>query len=271
MMYHSNNNNLTAYRHNRHNGFTLIEMVAAIGVLTVILSFVMVAINNCIMATIDSQSKMEAFQIARENMETLLSKNSIEEDVEFGVSEINPDIEWQTAIESFYEPITSRMWIQAVCSASYTDSSDERQEVELTHWITDLSKADIKKILDQMQKEQEMLEEGNPYGNDPEGLMKYADSLAARGNFDAANILLDEIRTEHPGSPEAETIPEWEGQTGGGPTDPTEKPEEPRNDLQDAIGLIETMKKVGWTEDMMRGLISALYPDIAEEAFRQAL
>lgn len=139
-------------------------MVAAIAVLTTILSFVMVAINNCITATIDSQSRMAAFQIARENMENLLAKNSVEEDVQFGISETNPDLEWQTTIESFYEPITTRMWIQAVCSASYTDSNGERQEVQLTHWITDLSKSDIQKILDQETLEAEYLAQNGEDG-----------------------------------------------------------------------------------------------------------
>lgn len=231
-MYCFNDNNSTR---SRQKGFSLFEAIVAVGVLAVIVTAIMTVTNRCISATIDSRAKMAAFELARENMETLLAKNTIEEFVEFGTSDINPDLEWENTVESFYEPITNRMWIQAACSASYTDSNNERQEVELTHWITDLSTTDIKKIQDQLNKEQEMLDEGNPYGNDPDGLLQYANSLAERGNYSAANKVLNTLQEEYPNTPQAK-----QGQTlqtenddlgGSSPADDTY--EKPKNVFDD--------------------------------------
>lgn len=131
------------------NGFTLLEVVGAIALLAIVVSTVLVVTNNCMITAMDTKAKMDAFNIARENMELVLSKSVIEEFVEYGYDEINPDIEWETEVKSFTEPVSSNMWIQATCSASYTNSNSERQIVELTHWVTGLSEAEMKKIRDQ--------------------------------------------------------------------------------------------------------------------------
>jgi len=96
---------------------------------------------------------MQAFELSRENMETLLSKSSVSEMAEYGSSNRYPEIQWQTTVETFYESLTSRMWIQAVCSAEYTDSAGEQQTVELTHWLTDLTEEQLLEIIKQRYKE----------------------------------------------------------------------------------------------------------------------
>jgi hypothetical protein len=66
-------------------------------------------------------------------------------------------------VEPFYEPYKSRMWIRAVCSASFVDSKDEEENVELEHWITNLTAAQIRQILDRQEVEgvyMELLHEG---------------------------------------------------------------------------------------------------------------
>jgi hypothetical protein len=90
--------------------------------------------------------RMQAFEVARENMEKLLASTSVKESIEYGQSEQYPDIEWQTVVETFYEPITARMWIRGVCSAKYNDPNGEEQTVELTNWLTDLTKEQLLQI-----------------------------------------------------------------------------------------------------------------------------
>ena len=141
------------------NGFTLLEVVAAVAILSAIITSVLVVMNRCVNTAIDIRVKTEAFEIARENMEKLLASASLSDMTEFGFSEQNPDIEWQTIVQSFYEPVTSRMWTEAVCSATYLDSSNEQQKIELTHWLTDLTKEQIQKILDQQLREAEFMDQ----------------------------------------------------------------------------------------------------------------
>lgn len=138
-------------------GFSLIEMMAALVILAVIMTSVVVIMNRCAEATIDGMTKMEAFAQARENMENLLAQDSVEEMVEYGISEKNDAILWETVVENFYEPITNRMWVRAICSASYTDSKSQEQTVELTHWLTSLTRQQILQILEQQRLEAEYL------------------------------------------------------------------------------------------------------------------
>ncbi|UCG48148.1 MAG: hypothetical protein JSU94_22060 [Phycisphaerales bacterium] len=139
--------------------FSLIEATTAIAILALISSSVLVVIDRCTVSATDFTLKMQAFEVARENMEKLLASNSVKETSEFGESEKYPDIEWQTIVEPFYEPITSRMWIRGVCSASYTDADNQEQTVELIHWLTDLTKEQMLEIMDQQEKEKEALGE----------------------------------------------------------------------------------------------------------------
>ena len=150
----------------RPNGFSLLEVVVALGVLAAICSSVLVVINRSIAATIDSRTKMEAFELVRQNMEKVLGADSVTLVSELGVSDTNPDIQWQTVVETFNPPVGTKMWLQAVCSATYTDSKGEKQTIELTHWLTELSDRDQQLIQKQKEKELEYMEQ---YGLDEFG------------------------------------------------------------------------------------------------------
>jgi len=143
----------------RHAGFSLLEVVVALGVLAVICSSVMVVMNRCIAATIDTRTKMQAFSLVRENMEKVLAADSVTLVSEMGVSDANPDIQWQTVVETFNPPVGTKMWLQALCSATYTDSKGEQQTIELTHWLTELSKRDKKLIQKQRERELQYMEQ----------------------------------------------------------------------------------------------------------------
>jgi len=140
-----------------NKAFTLIEVMAALIILAIISSSVLVVINRCVASMADSALQMQAFEVARENMEKLLASDSVEESVEFGESDKYPEIKWQTTVETFYEPITARMWVRAVCSAEYNDIKGEPQTVELTHWLTDVTKEQLVAIMEQQGKQQEDL------------------------------------------------------------------------------------------------------------------
>ena len=146
---------LSAIRHTPYSksAFSLVEAVTALIILALVSSSVLVVINRCITSAAGSSLRMQAFEVARENMETLLSKDSVAEMAEYGSSDKYPEIQWQTVVETFYEPSASRMWVQAICSAEYTDMAGEVQTVELTHWLTDLTKEQLLKILGELEKD----------------------------------------------------------------------------------------------------------------------
>lgn len=146
-----------AIRDTREKGFSLVEVVAALAILAFVSTSVLVVLNRYMASAADSVLRMQAFEVARKNMEELLTSDSVAESVEYGDSDRHPDIQWQTTVEAFYEPLTARMWIQAICSTEYADSAGEVQTVELTHWLTDLTKAQLLQILAQRQEEQEQL------------------------------------------------------------------------------------------------------------------
>jgi hypothetical protein len=104
---------------------------------------------------------MQAFEVARDNMETLLSKDSVEEMVEYGSSDKYPEIQWQTTVEMFYEPVMEQMqiWVRAICSAEYTDTAGEVQTIELTHWLTGLTKEQLIQMIKDEQRDKERLAE----------------------------------------------------------------------------------------------------------------
>jgi hypothetical protein len=144
-------------RGTKEKAFTLAETMAALVILAFVSTSVLLVINRYMSSAVDSVLRMQAFEVARTNLEKLLTLDTVAESVEYGDSEIYPDIQWQTVVEAFYEPLNSKMWIQAICSAKYTDSEGEVQKVELTHWLTDLTKAQMLQILAQRQQEQELL------------------------------------------------------------------------------------------------------------------
>ncbi len=103
---------------------------------------------------------MQAFEVARDNMETLLSKDSVEEVVEYGSSDKYPGIKWQTTVEMFDAPVMEEMqiWVRGICSAEYTDTAGQAQMIELTHWLTALTKEQVLQVL---QERQGLLSEPN--------------------------------------------------------------------------------------------------------------
>ena len=128
----------------------------AVMILGLICSSVVVVIDRCVDSARESALRMRAFEVARDNMEKLLASASVKESIEYGQSEKYPEIGWQTVVETFYEPITARMWIRGVCSAQYTDSNEQEQTIELRHWLTDLTKEQLLQI---EQSDEEELEE----------------------------------------------------------------------------------------------------------------
>ncbi|MHC4132892.1 MAG: type IV pilus modification PilV family protein [Planctomycetota bacterium] len=140
-------------------GFGLAEILVSMIILSLICSSVFVVIDRCVNSTSDMTSRMQAFEVARENMEILLSRNSVKEKVDYGTSNKYPHINWETSVETFDEPVNSEMWVRAVCSAQYVDSNGDEQKVELTHWLTNISKRQMLDILKQMNKRKKMLKE----------------------------------------------------------------------------------------------------------------
>ena len=183
--------------------FTFIEVVTALTIVSVITFGVLVVINRSVASMIENQARIQAFELARENMENLLASDSVSDMVEFGVHEFNEDIEWEKVVESFTEPVGSNMWIRAVCTATYFDKNDEKQTIRLEHWLTGLSKTQEKQILDQQKREAEFLEnmEGNPFGDDPDGLMQYSKALSSMGDYAGAAEALNQLIEEYPESP----------------------------------------------------------------------
>ena len=133
------------------------EAVAGLVILAFFAWGVLVVTNRCMAWAAESALRMQAFEVARENMEKLLSSDSVKESSESGESEKYPDVKWQTDIETFYEPITSRMWVRGVCRADYEDTSGELQTIELTHWLTNLSKEQLLEIMKGEEREKALL------------------------------------------------------------------------------------------------------------------
>ncbi len=138
--------------HNKKTGFSLVEVLTALALLALISSSVLVVINRCAASAADSALRIQAFEVARENMEKLLASPLVQETVEYGESDKHPEITWQTVVETFYEPVTARMWVRGICSAEYIDTEGQEQTVELTHWLTGLTKG---QLLDIMTREDE--------------------------------------------------------------------------------------------------------------------
>jgi type II secretory pathway pseudopilin PulG len=146
------------YRRTDDSAFTLIEVVMAVTIITVTVATVLTVMNRCLEAAIDNRTRMQAFELARENMEKLLALDSVSDQAEFGISEKNPDIQWTSVVETFTEPADSEMWVRAVCSATYTDSKGQEQSIELNHWLSEVPKNIQKMITAQKEKELELME-----------------------------------------------------------------------------------------------------------------
>ena len=144
------------------SGFTVVEVVVAMVVLALICSTVTLVVKRAMVALGESRLRMEAFETARENMENLLTASSVGEMDDYGISDKNPNIEWETVVESFSggggaefdANASSKMWVRAVCSATYPDANGQPQTVELTHWLTDVPDS----VMQQIKKDQEKLD-----------------------------------------------------------------------------------------------------------------
>jgi prepilin-type N-terminal cleavage/methylation domain-containing protein len=139
---------MSSIKHTR-KAFTLAEVMTALVILSLICSGVLVVINRCAASAADTSLRMQAFEVARENMEKVLISESVEEGTDFGESEKNPQIKWQTAIETFYEPITSQMWVKAVCTAEYSDSMGQTKTVKLEHWLAKVTDEQMNELMGQ--------------------------------------------------------------------------------------------------------------------------
>lgn len=137
--------------------FTLLEVAVALVLISAILASVLVVMQQVQGAMMNMRLKTIAFEIARHNLETLLSQASVTDTADFGFSELYPDIDWQTVVEPFYEPISNRLWIRGICSAGFTDSDGQRQDVELSAWLTGLTAQQAKQVLEQQKRKEEYL------------------------------------------------------------------------------------------------------------------
>jgi prepilin-type N-terminal cleavage/methylation domain-containing protein len=145
-----------------NNGFTIIEVVVALTIIVIICSTVMLVIKNDMIQLGESSLRMEAFEVARENMENLLTASSVSEMDDFGTSDKNPNIEWETIVEPFSAEGASKMWVRAICSATYSDANAQPQKIELTHWLTDISDDVAKKMMKDKEKLSDMNEPNMP-------------------------------------------------------------------------------------------------------------
>jgi prepilin-type N-terminal cleavage/methylation domain-containing protein len=140
-------NSVVSDRWSGTRGFSFLEVLTALAILGLVSSSVLLVINRCMASAADSALRMEAFLLARENLERVLIRDSVEEWVEYGTSDKSPGISWQTVIEAFPEPVGGEMWVRAVCSAEYGDSKGETRRVELIHWIAKLTEQQAGQIL----------------------------------------------------------------------------------------------------------------------------
>jgi prepilin-type N-terminal cleavage/methylation domain-containing protein len=171
-------------------GFSLVESVTALIILALISSSVFVVIDRCMAVAADSALRMQAFETARENMEELLASASVSEMTEYGASEKNPHIQWQRTVETFYEPSGEEMWVQAICSAEYTDSAGQVQAIELTSWITSLTRAQLVQMAKQKQKQQALLDSED---DEPEADQDESDQEDISDQADKTDIEKDRL------------------------------------------------------------------------------
>lgn len=195
-------------------GFTLVEVVTALAILGLVSSSVLLVINRCMAAAGNSVLRMEAFQLVEENLERILVSESVSETVDYGTSDLYPDISWQTVIEAFPEPATGQMWARVVCSAEYLDSAGEKQTVELEHWLAELTDQQAGQLasqedLDQLAAEQllETIEDAAAYaGVKSEVIEEWVEkglALADDGSFLKYNL---DLFMASKGDPTAEDI-----------------------------------------------------------------
>lgn len=165
-------------------GFTLVEIAAALAILAGLLAGALAVMNQAVGAVLEIRGSRQAFETARENLETLLTEEAVSDRTDFGYSERYPEIRWELRVEPFYEPISNQMWIRAVSIAYYRDRNDQEQAVELEQWLTGLSADQIKQILAQQALEEKILEE--LYGEEDKALEEMTRVCLEQSGLDAA-------------------------------------------------------------------------------------
>ena len=71
----------------RAKGFTLLEVMCSLGILSIIASSALVIIARTKQSSYNVTMRLRALEVARENMEQILISDTIEEQTEFGISE----------------------------------------------------------------------------------------------------------------------------------------------------------------------------------------
>ena len=140
-------------------GFTLIEAIAALAIVGFVCGTVVLVINNSLDAMTDYQSRLRAIDAARENIELILSNETLPEFSESGISELYPDIEWTRGVEVATFPASGKFWLRAFSSANFYNTDGELEEIEFENWLTPLSPQQERLVREDRQKEQEYLYE----------------------------------------------------------------------------------------------------------------
>ncbi len=123
----------------QRRGFSLIEAGVSVVLLGIISSSILIVLDRNMAVATESTLKMEAFWVARENLEEILAQKTVTEDVEYGTSEKNDLIQWTKRVEPFYEDATGEMWLKAVSIAEFYNTDGELEEVKLEKWLSPLS------------------------------------------------------------------------------------------------------------------------------------
>ncbi|AQQ09381.1 hypothetical protein L21SP3_01185 [Sedimentisphaera cyanobacteriorum] len=139
--------------------FTLLESMAALFVMGIVTTGVMVTISNCINSMTDMRLEQEAVKLARENMEYLLAESNVREYVESGVDEYNTNLSWEMGYEVKTFPDTDQQWVMAFSVVEYYNSENELESVELENWLAKLSMRESQQLEEQRQLEQEYLDQ----------------------------------------------------------------------------------------------------------------
>lgn len=140
-----------------HNkGFTLLEIICSLGILSIICSSAVVIMARNKESSYNVTMQLRALEVARENMEQILVLDTVKEMTQYSESERYPAIEWESNIETFDSPLEGQTWARAKCIARYKDLDDNEQSVELEHWLCKVSAEDMED-LDQLQQGESLL------------------------------------------------------------------------------------------------------------------
>ena len=214
--------------------FTLIEVVTSLAILGLLCSSVMVVMTRCTGSAYDVAMRLKAIEVARENMEAVISAQSVEEGTEFGTSEKYPAIHWETTVETFVPDLSTKTWVRAVCAAEYEDLNGEIQRIELEDWLTDVTDAQMQ-ALEGLTEVFETMEEAAEYaGVDEETITAWVDNGMVQtedGGFLRENLDLYKRTDGNPSQEEKDQQPNAPtvrgGSQGGESDDPSQlTPEE---------------------------------------------